>query len=50
MLVPLTSSVYVPGKLASSTEFIVDVGTGYYVKKDRDATCALLQRKVRFSA
>ncbi|KAF8337322.1 Prefoldin [Cantharellus anzutake] len=39
ILVPLTNSLYVPGKLADSENVIVDVGTGYYVKKRRaDAT------------
>lgn len=30
---PLTNSLYVPGKLADPENVIVDVGTGYYVKK-----------------
>lgn len=33
ILVPLTNSLYVPGKLADLDNVIVDVGTGYYVKK-----------------
>ena len=33
ILVPLTNSLYVPGKLADPENVIVDVGTGYYVKK-----------------
>lgn len=33
LLVPLTSSLYVPGKLASTTHVLVDVGTGFYVEK-----------------
>lgn len=32
---PLTNSLYVPGKLADLENVIVDVGTGYYVKKVR---------------
>ena len=35
ILVPLTSSLYVPGKLADPENVIVDVGTEYYVKKVR---------------
>ncbi|KIP07192.1 hypothetical protein PHLGIDRAFT_127812 [Phlebiopsis gigantea 11061_1 CR5-6] len=35
ILVPLTNSLYVPGKLADPENVIVDVGTGYYVKKTR---------------
>ena len=33
ILVPLTTSLYVPGKLADTEHVIVDVGTGFYVEK-----------------
>jgi prefoldin alpha subunit len=33
ILVPLTNSLYVPGKLSDIEHVIVDIGTGYYVKK-----------------
>ena len=33
ILVPLTSSLYVPGKLADTEHVLVDVGTGFYVEK-----------------
>ncbi|KJY00922.1 prefoldin subunit like protein [Zymoseptoria brevis] len=33
LLVPLTSSLYVPGKLADPENVLVDVGTGFYVEK-----------------
>lgn len=33
VLVPLTSSLYVPGKLSDVEHVVVDVGTGYYIKK-----------------
>ncbi|TFY83322.1 hypothetical protein EWM64_g692 [Hericium alpestre] len=33
ILVPLTNSLYVPGKLCDAENVIVDVGTGYYVQK-----------------
>jgi prefoldin alpha subunit len=32
ILVPLTNSLYVPGKLSDPDHVIVDVGTGYYVQ------------------
>ena len=35
ILVPLTSSLYVPGKLASTDVVLVDIGTGFYVEKVR---------------
>jgi len=33
ILVPLTSSLYVPGRLKKKESLIVDVGTGYFVEK-----------------
>lgn len=33
VLVPLTSSLYVPGTLGDVSHVVVDIGTGYYVKK-----------------
>ena len=33
LLVPLTSCMYVPGKIADSENLLIDVGTGYYVEK-----------------
>ncbi|PUU83493.1 Prefoldin [Tuber borchii] len=33
ILVPLTSSLYVPGTLSDTENVLVDVGTGYYVEK-----------------
>lgn len=33
ILVPLTTSLYVPGTLASRDKVLVDVGTGYFVEK-----------------
>lgn len=33
LLVPLTSSLYVPGKLCTPHTVLVDVGTGFYVEK-----------------
>jgi prefoldin alpha subunit len=33
IFIPLTSSMYIPGKLANIRNVLVDVGTGYYVEK-----------------
>lgn len=33
VLVPLTPSLYVPGKLKNVDRVMVDIGTGYYVQK-----------------
>lgn len=35
MLVPLTASLYVPGKLDNSSKVLVDIGTGYFVEVSR---------------
>lgn len=35
ILVPLTSSLYVKGKMADREKVLVDVGTGFYVEKVR---------------
>ncbi|KAG5531564.1 hypothetical protein RHGRI_026241 [Rhododendron griersonianum] len=36
LLVPLTASLYVPGKLDDADKVLVDVGTGYFIE-----VCAL---------
>lgn len=36
MLVPLTTSLYVPGTIADTDKVIVDVGTGFFVEKVGD--------------
>merc|ERR1719487_2061857 len=46
VLVPLTQSLYVPGKLNKLNNNLVDVGTGYYVEKDLAQTKEFLKRKV----
>lgn len=37
ILVPLTSSLYVKGRLTDREKVLVDVGTGFYVEKVRDS-------------
>ncbi|KAF8509868.1 Prefoldin [Hysterangium stoloniferum] len=48
ILVPLTSSLYVPGKLSDPEHVIVDVGTGYYVKKTRPQALKHYQNKIDY--
>lgn len=48
ILVPLTGSMYVPGKLHDTDNLIIDVGTRYYVEKDSKAAKDYFQRKVKF--
>ncbi|CAO1635325.1 unnamed protein product [Sympodiomycopsis kandeliae] len=47
-LIPLTSSLYVPGKITDSENVIVDVGTGYYVEKSTKQAEQMYQDKVKF--
>ncbi|MED6289877.1 Prefoldin subunit 5 [Characodon lateralis] len=48
LLVPLTSSMYVPGTLNDVEYVLVDVGTGYYVEKNVDDSKAFFKRKIDF--
>jgi len=48
VLVPLTSSMFVPGKLSNVNEVLVDVGTGYFVEKNVDEAKKFMDRKVAF--
>jgi len=47
VLVPLTDSVYVPGKLREPQKMLVDIGTGFYVEKNARETESFLDRKLR---
>ncbi|KAK2761554.1 subunit of tubulin prefoldin [Arachnomyces sp. PD_36] len=46
ILVPLTSSLYVKGKLADREKVIVDVGTGFYVEKTAPKAIEFYNNKV----
>jgi len=46
LLVPLTSSLYVPGTLASSTHVLVDVGTGFFIERSTTDATDFYTRKV----
>ncbi|XP_043274382.1 prefoldin subunit 5 [Venturia canescens] len=46
ILVPLTDSMYVPGKLAGTGTVLVDIGTGYYVEKDIEDAKDYFKRRV----
>ena len=50
VLVPLTESLYVPGKLkvhGKHDKLLLELGTGYYVEKTPPDTQAFLDRKAR---
>jgi prefoldin alpha subunit len=47
LLVPLTSSLYVPGRLTDHEHVLVDVGTGFFVEKDVSGATDFYERKVK---
>ena len=44
---PLTTSLFVPGRIKAASHVLVDVGTGFYVGKSLDDASAILEKKVR---
>ncbi|ESX00752.1 hypothetical protein HPODL_00168 [Ogataea parapolymorpha DL-1] len=46
LLVPLTSSLYVPGKVKDSDKFLIDVGTGYYIEKTTEQALEFFQNRL----
>ncbi|KAJ5107409.1 hypothetical protein N7456_004084 [Penicillium angulare] len=47
ILVPLTSSLYVKGRLTDREKVLVDVGTGFYVEKTPEKAIAFYDDKVK---
>lgn len=48
ILVPLTGSMYVPGHISNTNEFLIDIGTQYLVEKDADGAIDYFDRKMKF--
>uniref|UniRef100_A0AAV1U6X3 Prefoldin subunit 5 n=1 Tax=Peronospora matthiolae TaxID=2874970 RepID=A0AAV1U6X3_9STRA len=48
VLVPLTASLFIPGKIASKEDVLVDVGTGYFVEQSMSKAEQFMDRKVEF--
>ena len=48
ILVPLTSSLYVPGQLEDGEKVLVDIGTNYYVEKNVSEANEFFKRKIDF--
>lgn len=44
---PLTSSLYVPGRLTSSNHVLIDIGTGFFVEKNTTDATDFYNRKVK---
>ena len=47
LMVPLTESLYVPGTLKNPETVMIDVGTGYFVKKPIAGAQDTLERKIK---
>ena len=47
-LLPLTGSLYAPGKLLAQERILVDLGTGYYAEKSISDARAFMLRKVSY--
>ncbi|EGS23231.1 uncharacterized protein CTHT_0008950 [Thermochaetoides thermophila DSM 1495] len=47
VLVPLTNSLYVKGKLSDPEHVLVDVGTGFYVEKDTTSAAEFYEGKIK---
>ena len=47
VLVPMTQSLYVPGKLTNVETVLVDVGTGYYFEKSASQARSYFARKAK---
>jgi prefoldin alpha subunit len=47
LLVPLTSSLYVPGKLTDAENVLIDIGTGYFVEKSTADANEFYERKIK---
>nr|CAB3264797.1 prefoldin subunit 5-like [Phallusia mammillata] len=48
ILVPMTSSLFVPGKIADVENVMVDIGTGYYAEKSISDAEEFFNRKIDY--
>ncbi|KAI8629306.1 prefoldin [Xylariaceae sp. FL1651] len=46
ILVPLTNSLYVGGRLSSASHVLVDIGTGFYVEKNIKSAAEFYESKM----
>ena len=47
IMIPLTESLYVPGKIRDPSRVMVELGTGYYVEKNVKQANEILDRKMK---
>jgi prefoldin alpha subunit len=50
ILIPLNTSLYVPGKIVEPEKVIVELGTGYFCEKTVPAATELIDRKMQLVA
>ena len=48
MLIPITTSLYVPGTFKNNKEVIIDYGTGYFVERSTADALSFCDRKIAF--
>lgn len=46
ILIPASSSLYIPGKIKDNKKFLVDIGTGYYVEKEAADAIVFYTQKI----
>ena len=46
-MVPLTSSLYVPGVMEDNSNVLVEVGAGYFIEKNTTDANAYCERKIK---
>lgn len=46
LLVPMTASLYLPGRIENREKFLVDIGTGYFVEKSADDAKKVYEKKL----
>ena len=49
VMLPLTNSLFVPGKLKDTNKFLIELGTGYFVEYDAKGAQAFCARKAAFT-
>lgn len=47
IMIPLTESLYVPGKIKEPSKVMVELGTGFYAEKQAKDAQSFLQRKMK---
>ncbi|ODV93948.1 hypothetical protein PACTADRAFT_46040 [Pachysolen tannophilus NRRL Y-2460] len=46
ILVPLSPSLYIPGKVKDGQRFMVDIGTGYYIEKNAEQSVEFYNKRI----